>query len=244
MQESESIIPPSHELQYSPPIPHIKSRAFQRKLIVALIVVVGLVVAYVWLPGAIWQFKIRFWERQCILKPIPPGQTVFLSGSPGMARNSPAADGLFKTAQLIYPGTAATVYLGQRRASDGVSRLIVVQAMATVTSKPGPNVVVNFFCAMPPVGMDHRDFPKDKWIAGGIFGNSARVPSSYDLQIDSATEDPADPSHFSFSYSVFYKHYTVNCWLKPEGSIKWSETDQHGNTHWGWDNRVLGISEP
>jgi len=222
---------PSLEYQRVPQSSHHWLWRYRVRLLIAVVIAI---VSYKSAPELIWQLRVRYWERQCLAAPVAPGTTVFLAGTPLTAVASPSVTELFKMFGITYAGTPATVYSGQRQASNNLSRMIVIQAV--MTWQPGKLADATFLVVMPPTGLDHRKYRWGDCIGGIQYSWGTKSPPQPELKVQSAIEDSADASHFSFKYAVFSANYNVECWLQSDGSLKWTETDQRGQVNTGSTN--------
>jgi hypothetical protein len=217
----------------SKPLLH-RRRAFKRGLIAATLALGLLLSLKLWprTHDQIRLFKLewRLYQDQklCLAHPIPPGIPVYQTGTPGLSTASPELNGFCKDYGFGWLGslingipprvqTPATVYMGQRRATNGLSRFIAVDAVKSLFG-------ISFCVVNRPMslsdprldgGAPHIPNPMDDNL-GQLAPSPMIAPP---IVVYSAIEDPADVSHFSFSYDYDCYHVSVDCRLQPDGSV-------------------------
>jgi len=109
----------------------------------------------------------------------------------------------------------ATIFMGELRASNGLRRLVTVEAGVEWT--PGRDTTVTFFTTSSGVGWSNA-------VRGNChvwqyrWGFSV-MPPSPEAVIYSATTDPNDPSHISFRCSLFDVSDIWNGYLGSDGNF-------------------------
>jgi hypothetical protein len=158
--------------------------------------------------------------HRCVEQLIPAGTTVYTSGPPETAVVSPPWAALAAASPMTVRWTGgqrvATVFVGERQSSDGVTRLVVVEA--GFLWKPGEDrlqieTLTERLGLLTP--MEAR--------SGGAWDVSYtpvhRLSPSPDVVVQSAQPDPADPAHIWFACRLFDRLYTFDGRLRPDGTV-------------------------
>jgi hypothetical protein len=123
------------------------------------------------------------------------------------------------------------VYIGARRATNGETRFILLTAQA-IPHPLSQLSDVGFMLIDRPMGLANPKSDQIEPVFVSSLGSLGSVPRpKADILIYSATEDPADPSHFSFAYDNNFYHYIIDCRLQPDGTLNISAHDQ------AWESR-------
>ncbi|MGA2439619.1 MAG: hypothetical protein ABSH08_01555 [Tepidisphaeraceae bacterium] len=117
-----------------------------------------------------------------------------------------------------------TIYLGLRRANNGLTRFIAADVYATVT--PGQGAGLHLFGLNRPMAFAGPESLFQIPLSGANASGSSLPNSQPDVVIYSAVEHPADTSRFRFTYDAFGDHFVVDCWLEPKGQLSLSS---HGH---------------
>jgi hypothetical protein len=232
--------PASNALEYSPPLP-LRRRSIIRRGIVAVLILYGVAILVYEISAIIPFVRIYSYERQCLAHPIPPATIVYASGNPPVSSASPELARLqaacvspiippvrwFKgrwpmIVLLVSRMNRATLYIGQRRAPNGLTRFIGVNVL--IGSSGWNEVSIDFDVVNLPAG--YSDQPSDcrhDIILG--YDDLTDQEGAYQspgpaLVVYSASEDPADPSHFSFEYHYRAWYNKVDFRLQPDGLLR------------------------
>lgn len=221
-----------HPLPYGPPLPLSAQRRFHRWIILAAIAIAILLAATRYREMK-ERFRLICWERQCAAHPIPAGIMVYSSGPPAFSRTSREFARFCnathaQTFYVRYGGlpNSTIIYLGKRRASNGLERFIAVSGTASTT--PGSRADMGFGVVYWPIGITGGS---SITYGGSLPGISSgfhgfQLQPHPDALIYSAVEDQNDPSHFSFQFDANVARYTIDCWLQPNGGIKYRSKDE------------------
>jgi hypothetical protein len=222
MEPPPSSDPTPHALDYAAKLPFYRRRVFRRLMIVVVLLLAGSWTA--WCVPPTWRAaRVYYYQRQCVAHPIAPNSIVISSGPPPFAFASPEfaelAQAFANGPQLNANTHPVTVYIGQRRATNGLTRFVAVTATAFVS--PGRAADVYFDVYTHATGFAELDASPR---VGPFPGGSRRWDSSQlgplpDVVIYSAVEDGDDDSRFTFTYDVNVWHCLVDCDLLPDGSL-------------------------
>jgi hypothetical protein len=217
------------QLDYAPPPPHARRARVLRWAVVGS-VLLSLYLCRMW-PLQMWQHgRLLYLQRQCLKHPIVAGTIVYSSGTPELAIASPAWNA-FATADPTYytigatPNGAATVFLGERQASNGTRRLIEVEAHPHWKPKRFSDVMM--FTRSVDLSLT-RPLQENFQPGGGATCNAGpswpgTVP---DIVVYSATADSIDLSHITFQCRLFEQDYIVDGYLQNDGRFvltKWTD---------------------
>jgi len=215
--------------------PHRRRVRWQMAGIVALCLMAR------WSAGPIalvWRSaRIHYEVRQCLAHPITPGVLVYSSGPPVVAPGSTEFSRLAgeSQAQTLVPcgNTNSVIYLGTRRASNGLTRFIAVSGVATLS--PSQQADVRFpglnLSTATMARVSERECFNLPGVSVGVSRLSPHWPQG--ILIYSAIEDPLDASRFTFTFDAWYVHGVMDCRLQPDGSL--SATLQEFE-HWGYES--------
>jgi hypothetical protein len=189
------------------------------------VIFIAAAIGFAFYIPSIWRsVQVYYWQRQCLAHPIPSGTVIFSSGPPAISLASPNFDRLAKicASEYRFGGNAkpVTVYIGLRRASNGMSRFLAISGTATL--KPGREAAINFLVFNRPLGPGSVDTSGHLWWLAGLndgWGGSSLQPQP-EVLIYSAVEDPIDASHLTFMFDVNVEHCVIDCWLQPDGSLR------------------------
>jgi hypothetical protein len=175
--------------------------------------------------------RIRSDERTLLANPPPQGTRIYSSSNPQAPTMPPAMARLLHNLSLV-PGYSANywyppqfvLYAGMRQAAGGSPRFVALVAHVTWVAHARGDVDIE---AVVP-GVTFHEPPQIHAVAGGGFGWGAgpnNLPKPPEVFINSPVEDPKDASHLSFSFDSFRfgKPYQVDCWLQPDGSMRWQQ---------------------
>ena len=221
-------------LDYGLPLPLHKRRWFQRRIIAAAMAILLALLFSPWWAVSIWQnaqlcygaIRLDYLQNQCLSHPVAGGSLIYSSGPPGVAIASPQLNRFLGTYQnwWMWGGNLnmATIYIGRRQASNGAPCFVAVGM--TIALRPGQRADIYFPVLTRPLGLTTPRSPGIRSLTVGHgfnWGSSA----SPEILVHSAVEDPADPSHFSFTYEGNTWRTTVDCWLQPNGHVRSNEKE-------------------
>jgi hypothetical protein len=181
-------------------------------------------------PVQLWQHtRLVYLQSQCLKHPIPAGTIVYSSGTPEVAIASPAWNA-FAVADPTYysigatPTGAATVFLGERQASNGTRRLVNVEAHPLWKPKAFSSVMM--FTRSVDLNLT-RPLLENFQPGGGATSNAGpgwrnTVP---DIVVYSAKADAIDLSHITFECRLFEQDFIVDGYLQNDGRFvltKWT----------------------
>jgi hypothetical protein len=182
-------------------------------------------------PIETWRhFRLVYLQRQCVSHPIPAGAVVYSSNAPAITFLSPqwAAFAAEDPTNFAWTGNkiTATVFVGELRASNGLRRLIEVEAHPNY--KPNSFSDVMFCTRSVALGVA-TTFQETAQPGGGPTCNAdprwqRTLP---DIVVTAATVDSTDPSHICFNCRLFQVSYLVDGYLHNDGSVtldKWTPT--------------------
>ena len=200
-------------LEYAPPFPLRKRRAFRRAVAVVLLacgVVVGLLLG----PGFWHAARIQYWQRAC-LRYEPPADQVVCEEAPAWAGNtppflsaSPVPEPLVELERLTGPPAGPAppgpvLYLHERRTPAGRRYLVIVRRLPPAQRQSWD----------APLGLDVRlQEPTGWWVARATAFTALELdpfPRAFEAQQDTPAltifagrSDPADPARFTVEYET------------------------------------------
>jgi hypothetical protein len=224
-------------LDYGRPVPLRRRRGFRRTVVVAFLIFAAAFairpLRYYW--GSIWLWQL---QHQCLTHPIPPGTLVYTSGSPPQVVQSAELNRLFANYGYT-PGpfystnwplaqldpkhdtiATSTVYVGKRTATNGRTQFLAITACINLYNAKEIELIFDIWDT--PMALSRNQSALAGGVIPGLYGLPVRAGANVSprLKIYSATEDPSDPSHFSFTYDYDAWHCTIDCWLQPNGSLR------------------------
>jgi len=203
-------------LDYAPTLPWRRTRRARHlfALLFFLPLAGGAALLY---PRVRDQWQVLEWQSRCMAAPVPPGAVVFKTSSGGVsdAAGVPFAwRNLYAT--ISPPGLASgsTVFLQEMRTPAGKRRLVAVD-IDQVTMR------------LPFRGPHHLSLSARVIRPGaGIIGPQLLSTSDHSVviadensRIVAGARDPADPSHFTFTYECAGRSTVYDGWLRDDDNV-------------------------
>jgi len=241
-------------LDYGPPLPLLKRRRVQQWIIRSAVLLSVLIVLQQIVPPAWRRARFRYLQSQCMENPVPAGVLVYSSAPSSVSivrpqltrflnayRNVPfqfpphspsgPEDALLLRQPMPLNPNMASVYVGQRQASNGLRRFIAVSTNVAFWSS-GLGADISFPIVVRPLGFADPVLDGELGVRYTVAGldcgwGAPNLRPQPEVLVYSAIEDPADASHFSFTFDVNINHCTVDYWLQPDGQLKMTQKIQH-----------------
>ena len=215
------------QLDYAPTVPWRRRRTARAIFwLLLLLVVTG--ACYVAYPRVRWQLQVLDWQRRCLAGPIPPDTLVYderESGVYDLVGGVPSVWGKLY-AELSPPGLAAqsTIFIREMRTPGGKRRLVSVdidRAQRRLGFRSPKVINLSARVVRPGAGMirpsvasaTSHSLQIHGGYAVGVSGGRTKV------RVHAGAQDPADPSHFTFSYEVDGRKEIVDGWLGDDDSV-------------------------
>jgi hypothetical protein len=176
-----------------------------------------------------------YWQEECLNHPIAPGSMVYSSGPPAISIVSPAWSKFDAIIAPIGIRSNGTIYLGERKSHNGLRRLIGVDVVAEQSSfLPRSDMSVMVAARVIEEG-SVISAPREASTRTDGYGYMYRLrtplpaPASStnsqpDLVVCAGADDPADQSHFTFSYDLLSERVIYDCWLLDDGNVRLDRT--------------------
>jgi hypothetical protein len=219
----------SPQLDYAPKPPN-SGRAKAYRWFIWIAVAIALFMCRAW-PLAVWHHvRLLYLQTQCINNPIPAGSIAYSSGTPVVSVVSPQWAAFAAADPNCYFSlsnkSTATVFVGRLQATNGIRRLVVVEAKPNWKPKGFSEVMIFTHTIELGATIPLRENVQP---GGGATCNAALGwPGTMpDIVVHSATLDPNDPSHLNFDCRLFQEDYIVDGYLGNDGLFtltKWNPT--------------------
>lgn len=247
--------PAVQQIDYAPPPPWRKRKAFRR--VVRGIVLLGVLAVAVYFAPAVWhRVMLLHAQRRCLSFTGSPDKVVYES-DPDRAAALMATDRQYVAlrpeghpvawfskdwdrlyALLSPPGRreAATVFMGERRAREGPRRLVVVEMYNVGERGSYPDftgAVIELGTPLSP--------PRVRRL---IYRYLFYLPKHEKLRLYAAQADAKDESHFTFRYEINGVSGTIDGWLQAEDRVILEVRDGPAKEFLDWLNARPTPSAP
>ena len=207
------------QLDYAPTVPW-RRRRLVRSLFWVLLLVVLAGTFYFAYPRVREQLQVLEWQRRCIAAPVPPDTLVFEEREWGTNYLIGGVPSAWTTlyAAISPPGlqSQSTVFLREMRNPAGKRRLVAVDIDRTRMWRPtqGPYVInLSARVVRPGAGMIRP-------AVVSTTNHSLQTPGARQkMRIYAGAQDPADPSHFTFTYDIGGRVQVVDGWLGNDDTV-------------------------
>jgi hypothetical protein len=207
------------QLDYAPTLPWRRTRL--ARLLCGLLFLAalsgGTVLIY---PRVRDQWQVLDWQARCMAAPVPPDAVVFKSYSWTVSDAGGIPFAWRKLYAAISPpglGSKSTVFLHEMRTPGGKRRLVAVDIDWT-PMRPGfgpYSLGLSARVIRPGAGMIRPQLVSTSNHSLSIADEKARVLAG--------ALDPADPSHFTFTYEHPGRSTVFDGWLRDDDSVSIQE---------------------
>ena len=198
-----------NELNYSPKPP--AARQARRRILRIIAALLIIAVALFWITIGSSALRSVYYLHQCLVFQQPPTHLVWEINHGAIIHQEVC---LPKHAILDTPreAGAGVIFLHELRQPDGTRRLVSLVIDHSNPIDPNGNFHVDYQSWEPLI------YPKAmQW--SQITLNTAPATRYSHWKFFAAQPDPADPTHFTFTYEVDATPHTCDAWLKNDGNL-------------------------
>jgi hypothetical protein len=193
---------PDEPLRYAKPPAWYHRRAWRRGLWAGVVLLVA-GSGFWWGPPAKNHVELLYWQHRCLNYEAPAGTAVFQVSGDGVV----SVETVPRAWAELYgqaTGQLAVLFMHGRRASNGETRLVVVQYL------PAEHSVAYA-----------RSFTVDR-IRGPREQSSIQqlaLPKGRPVTMAAGQVDPSDESHFTIEFEVMGTPGIIDGWLREDGTV-------------------------
>ena len=200
-------------LNYAPPPPLHRRRAFHRWILIAFLLGIALV-SLCWLISMRGRMQLLYWQYRCLIYTPAAGQIALVVDHAGVIRQCVPQEWVDFYSRLSPPGfySDGTVFLHELKKPNGQRRLVAVDVVILARQD---EAVLPFARVIVPG--DLQNWPKEKAISGAASQLTLAGPTP--LTIFAGTVDPGDSSRFTFRAVVQGQEVNYDGWLRDDDVV-------------------------